>query len=301
MRRGSIGWEIWRGGRSMRRNGGRATGRRRVTGACRTFRLAAVAHIRLTRICAQRPSSTELLLTVAEPTRLRILNCLAAAPLFVSDLQAVLGLPQPTVSRHLQVLRRAGAGAGHADRAVRALPPAPRPRRAGPAALGHPRRGGARRRDDARRARPRRRAQPLAHQDPGAQKHRHDPPHSRRRRRARHHRARRLPSRQGRLPGLHRRTTAPTRSRRRGRSGPTSSSSTSCCPGVSGYDVLAELRAAGGDPRRRRHPAHRAARGDRPHPRPLARRRRLPHQAVLPAGALAPGARRCSGGSARRR
>ena len=51
--------------------------------------------------------STTLLLTVAEPTRLRILNCLAAAPLFVSDLQAVLDLPQPTVSRHLQVLRRA--------------------------------------------------------------------------------------------------------------------------------------------------------------------------------------------------
>ena len=52
------------------------------------------------------PSATSLLLTVAEPTRLRILNCLAAAPLFVSDLQAVLDLPQPTVSRHLQVLRR---------------------------------------------------------------------------------------------------------------------------------------------------------------------------------------------------
>src|SRR5688572_19627864 len=52
-------------------------------------------------------SATELLLTVAEPTRLRILNCLAAAPLFVSDLQAVLDLPQPTVSRHLQVLRKA--------------------------------------------------------------------------------------------------------------------------------------------------------------------------------------------------
>jgi ArsR family transcriptional regulator len=51
--------------------------------------------------------ATALLLTVAEPTRLRILNCLAAAPLFVSDLQAVLDLPQPTVSRHLQVLRRA--------------------------------------------------------------------------------------------------------------------------------------------------------------------------------------------------
>lgn len=54
-----------------------------------------------------QPSATDVLLTAAEPTRLRILNCLAAAPLFVSDLQAVLDLPQPTVSRHLQVLRRA--------------------------------------------------------------------------------------------------------------------------------------------------------------------------------------------------
>lgn len=50
---------------------------------------------------------TQLLLILAEPTRLRILNCLAAAPLFVSDLQAVLDLPQPTVSRHLTVLKRA--------------------------------------------------------------------------------------------------------------------------------------------------------------------------------------------------
>ncbi|MGH7701951.1 MAG: ArsR/SmtB family transcription factor [Gemmatimonadales bacterium] len=46
-----------------------------------------------------------LLAAVAEPTRLRIVNCLAAAPLFVSDLQAILDLPQPTVSRHLRVLR----------------------------------------------------------------------------------------------------------------------------------------------------------------------------------------------------
>ena len=52
-------------------------------------------------------AATELLVTVAEPTRLRIINCLAAAPLFVSDLQTVLELPQPTVSRHLQVLRKA--------------------------------------------------------------------------------------------------------------------------------------------------------------------------------------------------
>ena len=50
----------------------------------------------------------DLLQTVAEPTRLRIINCLAAARLFVSDLQVVLDLPQPTVSRHLQVLRKSG-------------------------------------------------------------------------------------------------------------------------------------------------------------------------------------------------
>ncbi len=53
-------------------------------------------------------SPVELLTAVAEPTRLRILNCLAAAPLFVSDLQAILDLPQPTVSRHLAVLRQSG-------------------------------------------------------------------------------------------------------------------------------------------------------------------------------------------------
>lgn len=52
-------------------------------------------------------SAADLLATVAEPTRLRILNCLAAAPLFVSDLQTVLDLPQPTVSRHLTVLKKA--------------------------------------------------------------------------------------------------------------------------------------------------------------------------------------------------
>jgi ArsR family transcriptional regulator len=52
-------------------------------------------------------STAELLVMLAEPTRLRILNCLAAAPLFVSDLQVVLGLPQPTVSRHLHILRKA--------------------------------------------------------------------------------------------------------------------------------------------------------------------------------------------------
>ena len=54
-------------------------------------------------------SPLELLLTLAEPTRLRIVNCLAAAPLFVSDLQLVLDLPQPTVSRHLTILKKVRA------------------------------------------------------------------------------------------------------------------------------------------------------------------------------------------------
>ena len=53
-------------------------------------------------------SPADYLTTLAEPTRLRVLNCLAAAPLFVSDLQMLLSLPQPTVSRHLKVLRDLG-------------------------------------------------------------------------------------------------------------------------------------------------------------------------------------------------
>ncbi|MBI1967679.1 MAG: transcriptional regulator [Gemmatimonadetes bacterium] len=50
-------------------------------------------------------SASDFLVALAELTRLRILNCVAAAPLFVSDLVAILQLPQPTVSRHLKVLR----------------------------------------------------------------------------------------------------------------------------------------------------------------------------------------------------
>jgi ArsR family transcriptional regulator len=53
-------------------------------------------------------STLDLLTALSEPTRLRIVNCLAAAPLFVSDLQSLLDIPQPTVSRHLKVLRDAG-------------------------------------------------------------------------------------------------------------------------------------------------------------------------------------------------
>ncbi len=54
------------------------------------------------------PATLDLLAALAESTRLRIVNCLAAAPLFVSELQEILEVPQPTVSRHLRILRDLG-------------------------------------------------------------------------------------------------------------------------------------------------------------------------------------------------
>jgi ArsR family transcriptional regulator len=42
----------------------------------------------------------------ADPTRIRILNLLAAGELCVCDIVGMLGLPQSTVSRHLGYLRR---------------------------------------------------------------------------------------------------------------------------------------------------------------------------------------------------
>jgi ArsR family transcriptional regulator len=44
----------------------------------------------------------------ADPTRLRILRLLQNGPLCVGDLVDILRAPQPTVSRHLAYLRRAG-------------------------------------------------------------------------------------------------------------------------------------------------------------------------------------------------
>src|ERR1041384_8432951 len=44
----------------------------------------------------------------ADPTRIRILKVLAAGELCVCDIVALLGLAQPTVSRHLAYLRRTG-------------------------------------------------------------------------------------------------------------------------------------------------------------------------------------------------
>jgi ArsR family transcriptional regulator, arsenate/arsenite/antimonite-responsive transcriptional repressor len=48
----------------------------------------------------------ELFKGFADPTRIRILNLLAAGELCVCDIVDLLGLPQPTVSRHLAYLRR---------------------------------------------------------------------------------------------------------------------------------------------------------------------------------------------------
>lgn len=49
-----------------------------------------------------------LFVAFADPTRLRVMNALAAGELCVCDLVELLGLPQPTISRHLMLLRRTG-------------------------------------------------------------------------------------------------------------------------------------------------------------------------------------------------
>jgi ArsR family transcriptional regulator len=50
----------------------------------------------------------ELFKGFADPTRIRILNVLAAGELCVCDIHEILALPQPLVSRHLARLRNAG-------------------------------------------------------------------------------------------------------------------------------------------------------------------------------------------------
>lgn len=51
----------------------------------------------------------------ADPTRLRILNVLAAGELCVCDIVEILDIAQPTVSRHLAYLRRSGLVAATRD------------------------------------------------------------------------------------------------------------------------------------------------------------------------------------------
>jgi len=48
-----------------------------------------------------------LLQLAGEPTRLRLLNLLTQGSICVCDLQALLGVPQSTISRHLAALRHA--------------------------------------------------------------------------------------------------------------------------------------------------------------------------------------------------
>lgn len=45
---------------------------------------------------------------LADPTRLRILHLLRSGELCVGDIVSILRAPQPTTSRHLMYLRRAG-------------------------------------------------------------------------------------------------------------------------------------------------------------------------------------------------
>jgi ArsR family transcriptional regulator len=55
--------------------------------------------------------TAELLTALADPVRLRIVSMLAAAPEGTAcgcELEAPLGLAQPTVSHHLRILRQAG-------------------------------------------------------------------------------------------------------------------------------------------------------------------------------------------------
>lgn len=54
------------------------------------------------------PTLAELLRAAGDPIRLRILNILRQGSICVCDLQEVLNLAQPTVSRHLAVLRSVG-------------------------------------------------------------------------------------------------------------------------------------------------------------------------------------------------
>ncbi len=61
----------------------------------------------------ERPAYlADLLAALGEPTRLRIMNLLHAQPLCVCDLQGVLELSEPLVSRHLARLRFAHLVAG---------------------------------------------------------------------------------------------------------------------------------------------------------------------------------------------
>ena len=53
-------------------------------------------------------NATGLFRALSDPTRLRILHLLRSGELCVGDIVTILGVPQPTASRHLTYLRRSG-------------------------------------------------------------------------------------------------------------------------------------------------------------------------------------------------
>ncbi len=53
-------------------------------------------------------SAEKLFSALADPIRLRLLMLLAAQDLCVCELARLIGIPQPTLSNHLRVLREAG-------------------------------------------------------------------------------------------------------------------------------------------------------------------------------------------------
>ena len=71
---------------------------------------AALALYTLTRICpvAYTKSMESVFAIIAEPNRRAILRLLASSQLSVGEIERRLRMPQPTVSKHLRVLREAG-------------------------------------------------------------------------------------------------------------------------------------------------------------------------------------------------
>lgn len=55
---------------------------------------------------------TRVMKALADPGRVKIMKLLQARPLCVCELQSLLGLAQPTVSKHLRVLEDVGLIAG---------------------------------------------------------------------------------------------------------------------------------------------------------------------------------------------
>jgi len=65
-----------------------------------------ISHMRISKYDLEQ--LTEIFLALAHPLRLRLARMLLHRPMCVSRLAMAVGAPQPTVSRNLSILRRAG-------------------------------------------------------------------------------------------------------------------------------------------------------------------------------------------------